>query len=385
MAEVKDATTTGPAPPPPPVVVVGIDLGALATKVTLGPSHDHELVRNAHGGHATPTAVTFPLRRARLLGEDAAEASRADGNTVGALERLLPGATDGGGDAEDDVLAPFRRYEVRAPPPGGAAAEPQVSVPNAGGGAYSGTALVAMFLGNVRRNAAATLARLAAGGRADGDGAAAAAADRLHFAFAVPPSYPPAARAALADAAHAAGATRASVADATRCVAAVCARKFGEAAEKKTLVVVEMGHARSCVAVLRVGNAAAAAEDAPHDDEEPHAPAGAEGSDTRPHGDTAAGEEGRVAVLSAVSSPTLGAANIDVALLRHFLATDPALSHHTPESLPDNSRQTQRLLGGCRKLKHLLSMLPENKGERRDRGPARVVSFCRRGGQDPAG
>ena len=100
-------------------IVVGIDLGALTTKVTLGSSHDFELVRNAHGGHSTPTAVTFAGKhRARLLGEDAAEFSRADENTVWMLDRLLVNSLNGDAASDgnavnvgEDLLAAFRRFQ----------------------------------------------------------------------------------------------------------------------------------------------------------------------------------------------------------------------------------------------------------------------------------
>ena len=63
--------------------IVGIDIGSLTTKVTLGSSCDYELVRSAHGGHTSPTAITIPQgKHRRLIGEDASEISRADGNTI---------------------------------------------------------------------------------------------------------------------------------------------------------------------------------------------------------------------------------------------------------------------------------------------------------------
>eukprot|EP00578_Thalassiosira_sp_NH16_P020580 CAMPEP_0181097932 /NCGR_PEP_ID=MMETSP1071-20121207/11839_1 /TAXON_ID=35127 /ORGANISM="Thalassiosira sp., Strain NH16" /LENGTH=777 /DNA_ID=CAMNT_0023180459 /DNA_START=18 /DNA_END=2354 /DNA_ORIENTATION=- len=350
-----DPTTASPvaaAAESPPVVadndvIVGIDLGALSTKVTLGPRHDHELVRNAHGGHATPTAITFPGKnRARLIGENAAEVGRADGNTVGMLDRLLPGSLGhrSEGVAEEDALTAFRRFQMIS----NGQNEATASVPNAEE-EYSATALMAMFLGSVRRNAIATVDRLDGGGDTsgnnDGDGGEKSVRN-LHFVFAVPPSYPASARDALMDAAYASSANGSSVVDSTECTAAVYERKFGdvEVEKEKIVLVVEMGHARSCVSILKKVPTT------------PTTTGEEEGTDGTIEGGTA--EE--VQVLSAISSPTLGAGLVDVALYRHFLASHPSLSHHSPETFGTSSRPGQRLLEGCRKLKHLLSMLPEN-------------------------
>ncbi|KAL9179094.1 hypothetical protein ACHAXT_000136 [Thalassiosira profunda] len=320
-----------PSPPAPPVVV-GVDLGALSTKLTLGPHYDHELVRNAHGGHSAPTAVTFPgQHRARLVGEDAADIARGDGNTVGMLDRLLAGSLENGSENDvansaADELAAFRRFELRksdAPNE-----EPKVHIPSMDE-EYSTTGLLAALLGRARRNALATIARLDAG-RPSGE----TTERELHFVFAVPASYPQITRAAVVDAAYAAGIQQSSVVDAARCLAAVYAKKFGDEDEDgKAILVVEMGHARTSVSVLKkLGNADQA--------------------------DAKGGSD--VEVLSTVASPALGAGLIDVALYRHFLSTHPKLAHHSNDVFADNSRAAQRLLEGCKKLKHLLSMLPEN-------------------------
>mmetsp|Transcript_8378 Transcript_8378/g.15210 ORF Transcript_8378/g.15210 Transcript_8378/m.15210 type:complete len:748 (+) Transcript_8378:99-2342(+) len=321
----------------PPTIVVGIDLGALTTKITLGPSYDHELVRNAQGGHTTPTAVTFSGKhRARLLGEDAAEVSRADGNTVGMLDRLLVDSLTNAssGNDEEDALAAFRRFQLTSDE------QPRVNIPNMEE-EYSTTALMAMLLGNVKGNVIATVARLESNKSEKRDSNN--VANNLHFVFAIPPSYPQSTRNALMDAAFAASISNSSVVDSTQCMAAVYDRKFGDVADtkEKTVLVVEMGHARSCVSILKK---------LPNKMEEP-----------TEKDDVGANPGGsKVKVLSTVSSPTLGAGRIDIALYHHFLSTHPSLAHHTPESIKANSRPAQRLLEGCRKLKHLLSMLPEN-------------------------
>lgn len=224
-------------------ITVGIDLGTLQTKVTLGPTYDHELVRNSHGDHTLPTAITFPgQHRARLIGEDAADVSRADGNTVAMLDRLLVGSLAG----EEDPLAAFRRFEYDA-------TCDAVSIPSMAK-QYSSTQLMAMFVGRIKRNVLSTIARIQ-GSESGGD-------KSLNFVFAVPPSYPTCTREALMDAAHAASVSNCAVVDSTEAVTAVYAKKFGDAAaatagdggDKKVVLVVEMGHARTSVSLLQLGD-----------------------------------------------------------------------------------------------------------------------------------
>lgn len=310
-------------------ITVGIDLGTLQTKVTLGPTYDHELVRNSHGDHTLPTAITFPgQHRARLIGEDAADVSRADGNTVAMLDRLLVGSLDG----EEDPLAAFRRFEYDA-------TCDAVSIPSMAK-QYSSTQLMAMFVGRIKRNVLSTIARIQ-GSESGGD-------KSLNFVFAVPPSYPTCTREALMDAAHAASVSNCAVVDSTEAVTAVYAKKFGDAAaatagdggDKKLVLVVEMGHARTSVSLLQLGDDGGVC-DAPD----------ASGEEVNKH-------TSKVKVLSNTCSSTLGAGIIDICLYHHFLANLPSLSH---AQFRTNSRHGQRLLEGCKKLKHLLSMLPEGK------------------------
>jgi len=354
MANSNPATPAAPddsatQPSSTATVLVGIDLGALTTKITLGPNHDHELVRNAHGGHTTPTAVTFSGKhRARLLGENAAEVTRADGNTVSMLDRLLVDSLDDNGKEVEDVISKFQRFEMRTSSESDARQnQNKVYIPNMDE-EYSTTALAAMLVGNVRGNVMSTIARL------EGNNTT-AKADNLHFVFAVPPSYPQSTRNELMDAAYGANIINSSVVDSSACLAAVYERKFGdiaaedEAAEakEKTILVVEMGHARTSVSVLRMLPSISEATTTTTTTDE------SKSSNENDGGD-------KVRVLSTISSPSLGANLIDIALYHHFLSNHPSLSHHTLQSLQSNSRPAQRLLEGCRKLKHLLSMLPEN-------------------------
>ena len=212
-----------------------------------------------------------------------------------------------------------------------------------GGGSLLSASVLAAFLGKVGRHAMAAVSRLdgitssssrrTGVGAKDGEGEGGFGVD-LHFAFAVPDSYPESTRRELADAAHASGATGGSSAvDASECAAAAYRRKFsgddgidGAMMKERIIVVVEVGHVRSRVTVLLHG------------------------------GDGGGGRA--VEVLSSASSSNLGAFLVDVALREHFLETHPKLKS---EEIPRDSRRSQRLLAGCNKLKHVLSMLPEGK------------------------
>jgi len=278
-------------------------------------------VRNAHGGHTCPTAISFPQgKHRRLIGEDASEISRADGNTISMLDRLLVDSLKDSDNSQindqEDRLSSFRRYKVLTSDD-----HQKVYVPNTNK-EYSATALVAMLIGNIKRNVIATLKRL----NTNGDETT---TDNLHFIFAVPPNYPESTCNALKDATFAASVSSCSVVYSPQCMAAVYQRKFDDVdvEKEKMVLVVEMGHTRTSVSVLK---------QLPIKDDE---------------SDKATSTE----VVSTVSSSTLGASLVDIALYHHFLSTIPELS-----DFKTNSRAAQRLLAGCSKLKHQLSMLTEN-------------------------
>mmetsp|Transcript_30563 Transcript_30563/g.69030 ORF Transcript_30563/g.69030 Transcript_30563/m.69030 type:complete len:724 (-) Transcript_30563:29-2200(-) len=305
-------------------IVVGVDIGALESRLTLSSSYDHELIRNRHGGHAAPTAITFRSGRARLLCEDASDPSRGDGNTVGAVDRLLAGSVDEGDGG--DVLRDFARYQFD-PEKG------EVSVPSTDA-SYGATALAAMVVSSARRNVLSTIARLTNVKEVD-DGTA----RRLHFVFAVPDNYPKKTREALEDAAHAASIGGSTIVNVTEAMAAVYKKKFERIDGGGKVLVVEMGHARTTVAVLS----------------SPGSPIGGE-EEEKKDDDGGDSDKSTIRVVASSSSSTLGAALVDVALYDHFLSSHPALQG---EDVKRNSRKGQRLLEGCRKLKHLLSMLTE--------------------------
>eukprot|EP00985_Skeletonema_marinoi_P004645 scaffold2014_cov155-Skeletonema_marinoi.AAC.1 len=225
---------------------------------------------------------------------------------------------------------------------------------------YDTTALLAMLLGRVKRNILATIQRRTTGNTNNSEDNN---DDKLEFVFAVPPNYPQVTRQAVMDAAYAVKVNKSRVVDGARCLAAVYQRKFYTALEsnnnsndhddgdeqknKKTVLVVEMGHSRSCVSILQCDG-------------------GGGGGYTKEESSSSSKEEeealqndipsNNVQVLSTVSSATLGAVMIDIALFHHFQSNHPSLSHTT---ITPKSRPAQRLMEGCRKLKHILSMLPE--------------------------
>jgi molecular chaperone DnaK (HSP70) len=314
-------------------VVVGIDIGTLDTKVTLGPAYDNELVRNSQGGHVTPTSITFGgANDPRMIGEDAHDPNVADMNTVGMLDRLLVDSLkeddediiEGSSDGEmKDSMSPFRRflYDKDGNDKRGIVTVPAVD------GIYSSTSLLAAFLGKIKSHALATVIRIDRHADKEYMGND---VDNMHFVFAVPDSYPTSTRHELLDACHAAGIASGSVLNASQCISAAYERKFGKdetITQERIVVIAEVGHIRSRITVLR---------HVPKIDDQPPI----------------------VNVLSSVSSSNLGAFVVDVALYDHFIATHPSLKG---ESFPRDSRRSQRLLAGCSKLKHILSMLPDGK------------------------
>lgn len=322
------------------VVVVGIDIGTLDTKVTLGPTHDYELVRNSQGGHVTPTSITFVgANDPRLIGEDAQDPNVSDGNTMGMLDRLLINSLKdvGGGGEEKDVMSPFRRFLYDDEDDDGRGT---VHVP-AVNGVYSSTSLLAAFLGKIKSHAVATVNRIDRHSNKDEGNDSDV---NLHFVFAVPDSYPTSTRRELIDASYAAGVSAGSVVNSSECVASAYKRKFGDdvsITKERIVVVAEVGHARSRVTVLR---------HAPQIEMENHL------LDDPDKGSITIDEPFVVEVLSSASSSNLGAFLVDMALYEHFLFTHPALKG---DKFPRNSRRGQRLLAGCSKLKHILSMLPD--------------------------
>mmetsp|Transcript_1190 Transcript_1190/g.2102 ORF Transcript_1190/g.2102 Transcript_1190/m.2102 type:complete len:730 (+) Transcript_1190:311-2500(+) len=313
--------------------VVGVDIGSESTKCVLGSAHDFEVVRNAHGGHSTPSTVQF-RGRARLAGEDACEAKNANADTVLHVGRLVESvAAD-----EDDALAAFYRFDRTRQENG----SHDVSVEYDGERkTFTSTAVLAMLLGKVRKCVEDTVARKL------GDDAAAAAASETKYVLAMPPCASDEAKAAVRDAAFAAGCgDGVEIVSAAECTAAVYGRKFADDADDvgKLVLVVDMGHAQTTASILRLGGNTATNESS--------VGGGEEDEDDQPD-PAAAAAPAAAELLSSASNASLGAACVDVKLWQYFKGTVPGLASLTPDS-----RRGQRLLDGCRRLKHLLSMLP---------------------------
>ena len=303
-------------------------------------------MRNAHGGHSTPSTVQF-RGRARLAGEDACEAKNATADTVLHVGRLVESVAA----EEDDALAAFYRFD-RARQENGSH---DVSVEYDGERkTFTSTAVLAMLLGKVRKCVEDTVARKL------GDGAAAAAASETKYVLAMPPGASDEAKAAVRDAAFAAGCgDGVEIVSAAESTAAVYGRKFADDADDvgKLVLVVDMGHAQTTVSLLRLGGntvtneAVGGGEEDKDEQPDPAAAAAAAADDD--DDDDAAAAPAAAKLLSSASNASLGAACVDVKLWQHFKETVPGLASLTP-----NSRRGQRLLDGCRRLKHLLSMLP---------------------------
>jgi heat shock protein 4 len=206
---------------------------------------------------------------------------------------------------------------------------------------FSSTALLAMLLGKVRRNVQATLQRLL--------GEASAAGLEYSYVLSIGPKTTDQAQQELLDAAYAAGMGQngtggghVQLVETSHCYTYCYQRKFPEAlADGRKVVMIDMGHAQTTVAV--VGGAAAAVV-VEHKDDEPTAD-----GDPEPVVPPA-----RAKVLSAVRHKSLGGGLVDIRLWDHFQSTLPALA-----KVSKNSRSGQRLLDGSKKLKQLLSQLPE--------------------------
>jgi molecular chaperone DnaK (HSP70)/tetratricopeptide (TPR) repeat protein len=372
------------------VVVVGIDLGTQTTKITLSSTHDYEIVRNAHGGHVTPTSITFSgPTRPRLIGEDAVDVSRGDENTVWMLDRLLidsccchsNGAEgDKDGAKEEESIEKYARFQHDK-------LSNSVYIPNMDE-SYDTTLLLSMLLGRVRRNVLSTIQRRRGSSNNNNNNSNNSSSEEeteLEFVFAIPSNYTKLTQMAIMDAAFAASIGNSRVVVGTECLAAVYQRKFydnhsegggsgggegksGDKKKKKIVLVVEMGHARSCVSILQCGGAVVA--DAAKEESMESTSTTKDGEEKKNDDDKEedSGEEKTntdgskmnknktVQVLSTVSSATLGASLIDIALYHHFQSNHPSLSQQV---FNPKSRPAQRLMEGCKKLKHLLSMLPE--------------------------
>ena len=284
-----------------PTITCGIDIGSGSTKIVLGPSHGCEIVRNEVGGHTTPTAISFS-QLGRQIG---ATASLKTG--IIHLNRLIDGEMD-----ENDTFVKFYKFSHD---------DEGVTVDDNGSSRiFQPAAVLAMLLGKIKSNVLATIERVT-GKPAD--------PATISYNLSVGPGTSEAAQKQLLDAAYGAGMTTATIVETGHCYGQTLERKFPEHMDGRKVMVIDMGHSQTSISILQLGD-------------------GSESSD---------GEEGpKVQLLKSVRNKSFGAGSVDVRLWHHFQSTIPALGE-----VKEKSRSGQRLLDGCKKLKHLLSQLPDGK------------------------
>eukprot|EP00980_Cylindrotheca_fusiformis_P031053 scaffold25752_cov108-Cylindrotheca_fusiformis.AAC.1 len=300
----------------PKKVVVGIDIGAESTKVVLGSNYGCEIVRNEVGGHSTSSAISFS-GKVRQIGQTANVKSK---NSVAQVNRLLPGEMEDG-----DKFQEFYQFEVE----GG-------SVKNL---AYDGStrsfeppALLAMLLGKIQSDVKATMKRILSEELDSSD---------FEYAISVGPEMQAEAKADLLDAAFAAGMEKVRLVESILSYAYCYQRKFPDhlaAGSENNILIIDMGKTQTSVAVVGAPPAENGHEEDGKEEKEPQS------SLPIP------------IVRSSHRHKSMGAGLVDIRFWEHFQSTFPALS-----SVQKSSRAGQRLLEGSKKLKHLLSQLPEGE------------------------
>uniref|UniRef100_A0A7S4QQX3 Uncharacterized protein n=1 Tax=Ditylum brightwellii TaxID=49249 RepID=A0A7S4QQX3_9STRA len=314
------------------VITVGVDLGTEAIKTVCGSILDYELVRNLHGGHTTPCSISFK-NKVRLIGEEATEPKNADVNTILHIARLVLKGND---DNDKSDLEAFYRFNTEKEKD-----ELVVKVDyNGDTKTFTMSALLTMLLGKIHKCVNATIAR-----KLGDNNDTTTTSVQTKYVFALPSTSESVTNAVL-DAAYAAGLVgeegeEVQVVSMAESSAAVYEKKFGKDYDNsdtkgKVVLVVDMGHSQTVVSILRLGGNADNAEDEAKEEKAAPLPA-------------------TVTILSSIQSNTLGAGNIDIQLWNYFTANNPSLKS---SNMKPNSRKGQKLLDGCRKLKHLLSMLP---------------------------
>ena len=298
-----------------PGIIVGIDIGSETTKVVLGASHGCEIVRNEVGGHTTPTAVSFS-GTTRQIGETASLKGK---NSVTNVNRLLSGEME----ESNDAFKEFYMYEIDND--GFAAVEYDGS-----NRAFSASALTAMLLGNIRKGVIATIERVSGTTPEPKD---------ITFVFSIAPETSSEAKEEIYNAAFAAGIENAKLVDSSACYTSAYQRKFPEHMDGRNVLIIDMGHSKTSVSVVRMANADATTSN----DDEKKLESNPDHDDTK-----------HARILSSVRHKSLGGGSIDIRLWHHFQANAPAL-----KEVSQRSRSGQRLLDGTKKLKHLLSQLPD--------------------------
>lgn len=290
-------------------VTVGIDVGSQSTKIVLGSTVGCELVRNDLGDHSTPTCVDFGGGRMRKIGQ--APPTTKSKHVLCGLHRYL---SDERQLQDEDPFADFDLAETTTTIKDGSmsiAVQYQDEPTN-----FSPAAIMAMFLKKVQSFVQATLERVAGSDRRFA----------CHYVLAIGPETSPAAENEWLDAAFAAGLESVQLIQSSVCSLHCYQRKFPDFASSSNnkVLVIDMGNTGTTVSVLGRKNT-----EADKEDEQPQ-------------------------VLGSMRHKALGAGLVDIRLWEHFQATVPAL-----KTVQKKSKEGQRLLNGCCRLKHLLSQLGE--------------------------
>ena len=332
------------------LVHVGIDIGGESTKVVLGSANGCEIVRNDVGGHTTPTAISFgSIQQPRQIGSTAQSKSAVTG-----LFRLLDGERNDGGeevvdpkkkdaswfgkfDTTDDNFIQLNGMTDYTQQLGGDASSSLSS-------GFSTSTLLAMLLSNVQSSVEKTLQRIT-------PESSDSPRPELEFDILIPPDLSEQAKQQLLDAVYATGLERARLVDVGEAYKACYQRKFPPSestlgTSSNVLVVIDMGKTQTSVTVYgyKQGEESATDED------------GGDDGDGEKIGEEKK-QRPQLQVLSSVRNKSLGAGNVDIRLWDHFQSTVPALTKQ--DKINPNSRAGQRMLDGTKKLKHLLSQLPE--------------------------
>jgi len=295
------------------VVVVGIDIGTSSTKVNLGPSQSCEIVRTLSGGHTTPTAVSFSSSGPRQIGETA---SLKGSNAIIHLNRLLRRHDDD--DSKDDPFAEFYVFEYGPE-------NTTVTVEyNNKTTKLDAAAVLAALLGKIQQNVYATMERLSI---SNNDAA-------VEYNICIPSSED---QVNYLDAAYAASMKVVRITPTSECYGAAYSRKFPEYAG--TILIVDMGHGTTTVSIVQMSGTTTDTTTTKTEGEEE---------------EESAEEEESYVVLNSATHACFGGGSVDIRLWNHFQSELTSL-----HGLQKNSRKGQRLLEGCKKLKHLLSQLSE--------------------------
>lgn len=279
-------------------LAVGIDVGAQSTKIVLGSNLSCELVRNDVGGHSLPSCVEFAGSQ-RKIGQTPTSKSK---NVVLQVPRWLESKSE----INDDLFSNFLLTECDKQ--GNLVVQYKDALTT-----FSPSAIAGMLLKKICALVQATLDRIAPN-RSFG----------IRYMLAIGPQSILANRLEWLDATHAAGMSSVQLVESSLCFLYCHRRKFPE--YSGIVLVVDMGHAQTTVSVLGPGAGENKEEE----------------------------EQSQLQVLGCRQNNALGGGLVDIRLWEHFVSTVPKL-----KEVSRKSKQGQRLLDGCARLKHLLSQLTE--------------------------